>query len=250
VRQERNGEEEENPWEFWRSVLITLAIALGIRQFLVEARYIPSGSMLPGLQLQDRLLVEKLSYRNRLPRRGEESRKGRRIRRKGPRPGALAKDADREGVVRLDLRQHVNAANRTAEDTVQVVQAMDRGQGEEKLRTIRVRSGVGHRQDAHRIMTQARDEFVGKLVAGPAFARPERIPSLHHEAGHDPVELQLVEKGPPGLRPQRALGQTDEAGHRERGPEVVQLGDDHAPRRGELGVEAVGQGGVGCPAGG
>ncbi len=63
--------EEENPWEFWRSVLITLAIALGIRQFLVEARYIPSGSMLPGLQLQDRLLVEKLSYLSRAPRRGE-----------------------------------------------------------------------------------------------------------------------------------------------------------------------------------
>ena len=62
---------EESPWEFWRSVLITLAIALGIRQFLVEARYIPSGSMLPGLQLQDRLLVEKLSYRSRPPRRGE-----------------------------------------------------------------------------------------------------------------------------------------------------------------------------------
>ena len=62
---------EESAWEFWRSVLITLAIALGIRQFLVEARYIPSGSMLPGLQLQDRLLVEKLSFRNRLPQRGE-----------------------------------------------------------------------------------------------------------------------------------------------------------------------------------
>jgi signal peptidase I len=54
---------QEDPWAFWRSVLITLAVALGIRQFLVEARYIPSGSMLPGLQLQDRLLVEKLSFR-------------------------------------------------------------------------------------------------------------------------------------------------------------------------------------------
>ena len=62
---------DENPWAFWRSVLITLAVALGIRQYLVEARYIPSGSMLPGLQIQDRLLVEKLSYRNRPPRRGE-----------------------------------------------------------------------------------------------------------------------------------------------------------------------------------
>ena len=50
---------QESPWAFWRSVLITLAVALGISQFLVEARYIPSGSMLPGLQLQDRLLVEK-----------------------------------------------------------------------------------------------------------------------------------------------------------------------------------------------
>ena len=62
---------EESPWAFWRSVLITLAVALGIRQYLVEARYIPSGSMLPGLQIQDRLLVEKLSYRNRPPQRGE-----------------------------------------------------------------------------------------------------------------------------------------------------------------------------------
>ena len=61
----------ESPWAFWRSVLLTLAVALGIRHFLLEARYIPSGSMLPGLQLQDRLLVEKVSLRSRLPRRGE-----------------------------------------------------------------------------------------------------------------------------------------------------------------------------------
>lgn len=56
---------------FWRGVLITLGVALGVRQYVLEARYIPSGSMLPGLQLQDRLLVEKLSLRSRAPRRGE-----------------------------------------------------------------------------------------------------------------------------------------------------------------------------------
>ena len=48
----------ESPWAFWRSVAITLVVALGIRQYLVEARYIPSGSMLPGLQIQDRLLLD------------------------------------------------------------------------------------------------------------------------------------------------------------------------------------------------
>ncbi len=65
------GGESESAWAFWRSVLITLLVALGIRQFLMEARFIPSGSMLPGLQINDRLLVEKLSLRNREPRRGE-----------------------------------------------------------------------------------------------------------------------------------------------------------------------------------
>ena len=70
-RRPEREEEPENPWAFWRSLVLTLAVALGIRQFLVEARYIPSGSMLPGLQLQDRLLVEKLSYRGRVPQRGE-----------------------------------------------------------------------------------------------------------------------------------------------------------------------------------
>jgi signal peptidase I len=62
---------QESPWVFWRGVLITLGLALGVRQTVIEARYIPSGSMLPGLQLQDRLLVEKLSYRRRAPQRGE-----------------------------------------------------------------------------------------------------------------------------------------------------------------------------------
>jgi len=52
------------------SVLV-LAGFITLRTLVVEARYIPSGSMLPALQLQDRLLVDKLSYRFRMPERGE-----------------------------------------------------------------------------------------------------------------------------------------------------------------------------------
>lgn len=51
-------------------ILGFVGLALVIREVLLEARYIPSGSMLPGLQLQDRLLVEKVTYRQRPPRRG------------------------------------------------------------------------------------------------------------------------------------------------------------------------------------
>ena len=67
----KTNSQQESPWVFWRGVLITLGVALGVRQTVIEARYIPSGSMLPGLQIQDRLLVEKLSYRQRPPQRGE-----------------------------------------------------------------------------------------------------------------------------------------------------------------------------------
>lgn len=58
-------------WDFWGPLLFTIALYFGIRHYLAEARFIPSGSMLPGLQIQDRLLVEKLTYRGRKPRRGE-----------------------------------------------------------------------------------------------------------------------------------------------------------------------------------
>ena len=44
----------------WRSVLLWLGLALLLRWAVIEPRWIPSGSMLPTLQLQDRILVEKI----------------------------------------------------------------------------------------------------------------------------------------------------------------------------------------------
>jgi len=53
------------------SLLLWLIVALLLRWLVVEPRWIPSGSMLPSLQLQDRILVEKLR-----PRLGEALQPG------------------------------------------------------------------------------------------------------------------------------------------------------------------------------
>jgi len=45
------------------SILIWLALALLLRWQVIEPRWIPSGSMLPTLEIKDRILVEKISPR-------------------------------------------------------------------------------------------------------------------------------------------------------------------------------------------
>ena len=58
-------------WDFWGPILLTVSLYTGIRHYIAEARYIPSGSMLPGLQINDRLFVEKIALSRRPPRHGE-----------------------------------------------------------------------------------------------------------------------------------------------------------------------------------
>jgi len=52
-------------------VLIAFVLALLIKHFLVQAFYIPSGSMEQTLQIGDRVLVNKVPYHFRAPKRGE-----------------------------------------------------------------------------------------------------------------------------------------------------------------------------------
>ena len=47
----------------WKGLLIWIIIALLLRWQAVEPRWIPSGSMLPTLQIQDRILIEKITPR-------------------------------------------------------------------------------------------------------------------------------------------------------------------------------------------
>ena len=52
-------------------VIIAFVLALLIKQFLVQAFYIPSGSMEQTLMIGDRVLVNKVPYVFRDPHRGE-----------------------------------------------------------------------------------------------------------------------------------------------------------------------------------
>ncbi len=48
--------------EWTALVIVAAVVALGVRTFVFQAFFIPSGSMLPTLQIGDRILVDKLSY--------------------------------------------------------------------------------------------------------------------------------------------------------------------------------------------
>ena len=50
---------------------ISVIVFLMIRPFLFQAFYIPSGSMEPGLEINDRILVQKVSYWSGGPERGD-----------------------------------------------------------------------------------------------------------------------------------------------------------------------------------
>ncbi|MEA5582249.1 signal peptidase I [Nodularia harveyana UHCC-0300] len=62
-------------WSSWQENLTLMAIALClailIRTFIAEPRYIPSDSMLPTLHTGDRLVVEKVSYHFHPPTTGD-----------------------------------------------------------------------------------------------------------------------------------------------------------------------------------
>jgi signal peptidase I len=70
--QDPNVPQVENPWvEGIKTIALAAVLAVGIRQFVAEARFIPSDSMVPTLVKDDRLIIDKLSYRFGQPQRGD-----------------------------------------------------------------------------------------------------------------------------------------------------------------------------------
>ena len=76
--QENDTKQASTPSKTWRGwqenltlIAIALCLALLIRTFVAEPRYIPSESMVPTLYEGDRLVVEKVSYHFQQPRTGD-----------------------------------------------------------------------------------------------------------------------------------------------------------------------------------
>ncbi|MBE7379937.1 MAG: signal peptidase I [Leptolyngbya sp. SIO1E4] len=68
----QNGARPTNVlWESLQTLGLSIFLALGIRTFVAEARYIPTGSMEPTLEINDRLVIEKVSYHFNPPQRGD-----------------------------------------------------------------------------------------------------------------------------------------------------------------------------------
>ncbi|WP_107806669.1 signal peptidase I [Nodularia spumigena] len=79
VSDNKSSQQPDNSWlaELARTVVLSIVLALGIRTFVAEARWIPSGSMEPTLNgtpnqwEADKIIVDKLKYRFSEPQRGD-----------------------------------------------------------------------------------------------------------------------------------------------------------------------------------
>uniref|UniRef100_A0A1B0B9Q7 Uncharacterized protein n=1 Tax=Glossina palpalis gambiensis TaxID=67801 RepID=A0A1B0B9Q7_9MUSC len=91
----------------------------------------------------------------------------------------------------FDLFDDVHAIDDLAENNVFVVQPGSLNSTNKKLRTIGIRSGIGHRQDAGASMLQS-EIFISEFVAINRFAAGAivicEIAALAHEIGNDAME--------------------------------------------------------------
>ena len=66
-----NPKLKETIKEYVKSFIIAFILAMAIKTFVIQAFKIPTGSMIPTLNIGDRLLANKFIYRFREPERGD-----------------------------------------------------------------------------------------------------------------------------------------------------------------------------------
>ena len=79
VSDRHSNQPPDNSWffELGKTIGLSIVLALSIRTFVAEARWIPSGSMEPTLHgtpnqwEADKIIVDKLSYKFSVPQRGD-----------------------------------------------------------------------------------------------------------------------------------------------------------------------------------
>jgi signal peptidase I len=108
--------------------VVALTIAFLVKTFLAQAFYIPSGSMLPQLQLYDRVVVSKLAYRLHDPHRGDivvfdapASQFGRTKPDRGPLGDVLHYVGERVGVLQPSTDEFIKRVVALPGETVQGV---------------------------------------------------------------------------------------------------------------------------------
>ena len=67
LRRGSSGPAAGGLWETIKALVVTVAIFLGVRTFVIEAYRIPSGSMIPTLLIGDWLFVNKMAYGPHVP---------------------------------------------------------------------------------------------------------------------------------------------------------------------------------------
>ena len=71
-RSEKNKKKEKSFLvEVIEIIVIAAVLAFALRTFVIESFWVPSGSMLPTIQLNDRVWVTKFSYKIGEPERGD-----------------------------------------------------------------------------------------------------------------------------------------------------------------------------------
>ncbi|MEA5616441.1 signal peptidase I [Cronbergia sp. UHCC 0137] len=79
VSDNNSSQQPDNSWiiELSKTIFLSIFLALGIRTFVAEARWIPSGSMEPTLHgtpnqwEADKIIVDKVKYKFATPQRGD-----------------------------------------------------------------------------------------------------------------------------------------------------------------------------------